>query len=172
MINKLNPKDIRALKLGAVGVVAILAMLVALEGHQRWADAKQKADNLEQQLDNIDLDKAKRIGLTSIVPVFEMPVSREERFIVRDMLNQQLRRANINSQPLQEIPGGKSPVQGYELLRLKCKATCGLQNVLNLLADLKSNPYLVGIEELRIKTDTRNQRQVDFELTVSTLLKI
>lgn len=172
MINKLSPKDIRALKLGAIGVAIILVLLVGLEGNERWTNAKQESELLEKQLDDIDLDKAKRDGLTSIVPVFQMPGEKDiQRFSFRDMLNQQLRNANINSQPLQEIPGGKSPLPAeYDLLRLKCSATCNLQNVLDLLADLKSNPYLVGIEELRIKTNARNQQQVDFELTVSTLL--
>jgi hypothetical protein len=172
MLNKLSQKDIRALKMGAVGVVAILILVLALEGHQRWNQARQLSMTLEQQLDDIDLNKAKRSGLTSIVPVFKMPVEKEtQRFLFRDLLNEQLRDARINSQPIQEVPGGKSPVAGYELLRLKCSGKCGFGQILNLLADLKNNPYLVGIEEMRIKVDPKNQQQVEFDLTVSTLVK-
>jgi len=172
MINKLNQKDIRALKIGVVGVVVILVFVFALEGYERWDTARQQSRELKNQLDDIDLDKAKRSGLTSIVPVFQMPVEKEtQRFLFRDRLNEQLRNARINSLPLQEVPGGKSPVLGYELLRLKCSAKCNFDQVLNLLADLKNNPYLVGIEEMRIKKDPKNQRQFDFDLTVSTLVK-
>jgi len=173
IINKLNQKDIRALKTGAVGVAAILVLLISLEGYERWNNAKQQSQELKTKLDNIDLDKAKRSGLTSIVPVFQMPIEREtQRFLFRDRLNEQLRNARINSLPLQEVPGtAKTPVPGYELLRMKCNAQCNFGQVLQLLANLKDNPYLVGIEEMRIKKDTRNQQQFDLDLTVSTLVK-
>ena len=159
--------------MGAIGVAAIVVLLFALEGYDRWDAAKQKSQQLEQKLDHIDLDKAKRSGLTSIVPVFQMPIEKEtQKFLFRDKLNEQLRNARINSQPLQEVPGGKSPIADYELLRLKCSATCSIEQVFNLLADLKNNPYLVGVEEMRIKKDTRNPQQFDFDLTVSTLAKL
>ncbi len=172
MISKFSQKDIRALKIGAVGVAAILVLVFFLEGHERWDQARQSSKALEKQLDDIDLNKAKRSGLTSIVPVFQMPVEKEtQRFLFRDRLNEQLRNARINSQPIQEVPGGKSPVAGYELLRLKCSGKCSFGQILNLLADLKNNPYLVGIEEMRIKVDPKNQQRIDFDLTVSTLVK-
>jgi hypothetical protein len=169
MINKLNQRDVRALKMGVVGVVAIVVLLFALEGYERWNTARQKSQELETKLDHIDLDKAKRSGLTALVPVFQMPIEKEtQRFLFRDKLNEQLRKAGINSLPLQEVPGGK-PVGEYDLLRLKCSAQCSIEQIFNLLADLKNNPYLVGVEEMRIKKDARNQRQFDFDLTVSTL---
>ena len=172
MLEKFNQKDIRALKIGAVGVAAILVFVFLLGGYERWDQARQQSKAMEKKLDDIDLGKAKRSGLNSIVPVFQMPVEKEtQRYLFRDELNQQLREARINSQPLQEVPGGKTPESGYELLRLKCSAKCNFDRVLTLLADLKSNPYLVGIEEMRIKVDPKNQRQVDLDLTVSTLTK-
>jgi len=172
MISKFSQKDIRALKIGAVGVAAILLFVFILERHESWSQAKQLSITLEKQLDDIDLNKARRSGLTSIVPVFQMPVEKEtQRFLFRDRLNEQLRNARINSQPIQEVPGGKSPVAGYELLRLKCSGKCNFGQILNLLADLKNNPYLVGIEEMHFKVDPKNQQQVDFDLTVSTLVK-
>ena len=173
MISKLNQRDIKALKMGAVGVAAIVVLIFALDGYERWNTAKQKSQELKAQLDHIDLDKAKRSGLTTLVPVFQMPIEKEtQRFLFRDKLNEQLRNAGINSLPLQEVPGGKSPVAGYELLRLKCSAKCSIEQIFNLLADLKNNPYLVGVEEMRIKKDTRNPQQFDFDLTVSTLAKL
>jgi hypothetical protein len=173
MISKLSQKDIRALKMGAVGVAAIIVFIFALDVHERWNTAKQKSLTLQKQLDNIDLNKAKRSGLTSIVPVFQMPIVQEkQRYLFRDKLNEQLRNARINSLPLQDVPGGKSPVTGYELLRLKCSATCNIDQVFNLLADLKNNPYLVGVEEMRIKKDAKNRQKFDFDLTVSTLAKL
>lgn len=173
MINKLSQKDMRALKIGAVAIAAIVVLIFASNGYDRWNNARQQSQELKTKLDNIDLDKAKRSGLTSIVPAFQMPVEREtQRFLFRDRLNEQLRNAGINSLPLQEVPGSaKTPVTGYELLRMKCNAQCSFGQALQLLANLKDNPYLVGIEEMRIKKDTRNQQQFDLDLTVSTLVK-
>jgi len=97
MISKLNQKDIRALKIGAVGVVVILVFLFALEGYERWDTARQQSRELKNQLDDIDLDKAKRSGLTSIVPVFQMPVEKEtQRFLFRDRLNEQQKKRNYS----------------------------------------------------------------------------
>lgn len=173
MINKLSQKDVRALKIGAVIVTALTVLVLALYGYERWDTAKQRSLALKNQLNDIDLNKAKRSGLTSIVPVFQMPIEKEtQRFLFRDRLNEQLRNARINSLPLQEVPGGRSPVpEKYELLRLKCSAKCSIEQVFNLLADLKNNPYLVGVEEMRIKKDAKNPQKFDFDLTVSTLAK-
>jgi len=57
------------------------------------------------------------------------------------------------------------------LLRLKCSAKCRFTQVLDLLANLKENPYLVGIEELRIRCDSKKPQEVDLDLTVSTFIK-
>jgi len=101
-----------------------------------------------------------------------MPKIKEEQmFRFRDKLNEQLRRLRINSKPLQEVSGAKSPQAGYTLLRLKCSATCGFTQVLDLLANLKENPYLVGIEEVRIKCDPKKPQEVDLDLVVSTFYK-
>jgi hypothetical protein len=171
-MEKLSQKDIRALKIGAVGVAAVLMFLFALEWRDRWVTAREKGAQVRAKLDVIDVDKAKRAGLMSIVPVFEMPVEKEkQKFLFRDKLSEQLRSARINSEPLQEATGGKSPYPGYKLLNLKCSAKCQFGQVLDLLARLKENPYLVGIEELRVRSDRRDPRQVELNMTVSTLVK-
>ena len=37
---------------------------------------------------------------------------------------------------------------------------------------MKENPYLVGIEEMRIKCDENNREKVELDLTVSTFAKL
>jgi len=110
--------------------------------------------------------------LLSIVPAFEMPEKEEtQRFLFRDKLNEQLKKAGIQNQPLQVASIGRSGQAGYRLLRLKCSAKCRFTQVLDLLASLKENPYLVGVEELRIKCDSKKPQEVDLDLTVSTFVK-
>jgi len=172
MIQKLNEKDIRALKIGGVCVAAILVFVFASKWFNHWSEAKVSLAQIKAKLDLIDVDKAKQAGLLSIVPVFEMPQKEEtQKFLFRNKLNEQLKKAGINSKPLQVLPGGKSQQAGYRLLRLKCNAKCRFAQVLDLLAGLNENPYLVGIEELRIRCDPKNPQEVELDLTVSTFVK-
>jgi len=172
MIEKLSQKDIRILKIGAVCIAAIFVFVFASEWFDRWAKARSSLAEVKNKLELIDVDKAKKAGLLSIVPVFEMPEKEEtQRFLFRDKLNEQLKKAGIKNQPLQVASIGKSGQAGYRLLRLKCSAKCSFTQVLDLLADLKDNPYLVGVEELRIRCDSKKPQEVDLDLTVSTFVK-
>ena len=171
MIEKLSQRDIRILKIGAVCAAAILVFVFASELLGRWAEARTSLAEVKNKLELIDVDKNKRDGLLSIVPVFEMPEKEEtQRFLFRDKLNEQLKKAGIKNQPLQVASIGKSGQAGYRLLRLKCSAKCRFTQVLDLLADL-DNPYLVGVEELRIRIDKKKPQEVDMDLTVSTFIK-
>ena len=173
MMNKLTEKDIRAIKLGAIGAAVILLFVLASEWRDRWAAAKTKGAELEAKLSEIDVDKAKQAGLTSIVPVFEMPqVEDEQSFLLRDKLSEQFKRAGIKNKPLQVQTSRKSPRPGYNLLLVKCSATCRFSQVLDLLARLNENPYLVGIEEFKIKVDPKKRQEVDLDLTVSTFASL
>ena len=172
MIQKLSKKDIRALKIGGVCVAAILLFVFASMWFDHWSEARASLAQVKAKLDLIDVDKAKQAGLLSIVPVFEMPQKEEtQKFLFRNKLNEQLKKVGINSKPLQVLPGGKSRQAGYQLLRLKCSAKCRFAQVLDLLAGLNENPYLVGVEELRIRCDPKKPQEVELDLTVSTFVK-
>lgn len=169
MIDKLSQKDIRALKFGAVGTALILLFVVGSAGHERWARAKSNGAVLRSKLDIINVDKAKQAGLMSIVPVFEMPkVEEEQKFLFRDKLSEQLKKAGIRNKPLQVQAGRKSPQSGYQLMLVKCSATCRFEQVLDFLAGLNENPYLVGIEEFKIKCDPKKHGEVELDFTAST----
>lgn len=169
---KLNQKDIRALKLGVVGTVAILVFVFGSKFQARWTAAKEKKVELERKLNTIDVDKARQAGLMSIVPVFEMPQAEDEqKFLFRDKLSEQLQKAGIRNKPLQLQPAKKSSQAGYKLLLVKCNATCRFSQALDFLARLNENPYLVGIEEFRIKVDPKKREDVELDFTVSTFAK-
>ena len=171
MIEKLNQRDIRILKIGAVCVVLILVFVFASEWLNRWAEARASLAEVKNKLELIDVEKAKQAGLMSIVPKFEMPQTEDtQKFLFRDKLDEQLKKAGIKS-TLQVVSTAKSGQAGYKLLRMKCSGKCRLTQVLDLLANLKDNPYLVGVEELRIRCDKKNTQQVDMDLTVSTFIK-
>jgi hypothetical protein len=169
---KLNEKDVRALKLGAVGATAILVFFLGSKFQARWTLAKAKKLELEHKLNTIDVDKAREAGLMAIVPVLEMPQPEDQqKFLFRDKLSEQLRRAGIRNKPLQLEPTKKSSYAGYKLLLVKCSATCRFSQVLDFLAQLNENPYLVGIEEFKIKVDPKKRENVQLDFTVSTFAK-
>jgi len=172
MINQLSQKDIRTLKLGAVCVAGIIIFLVGSEVHGRLKTAQESTDILNKKLELIDVDKAKQAGRMSIVPKFEMPIEEEDqKFLFVDKLTEQFKKAGIKNQPLEVASKTTSKKDGYQLLRLKCSATCRLTQALDFLANLKDNPYLVGIEELRLRTDKKKPQEVAMDLTVSTFVK-
>ncbi len=173
MFEKLNERDKRVLKIGVVCVAAILAFMFATEWLGHWAKVRRSLAAKKAKLGDINVSKAKREGLLSIVPVFEMPQSEEkQKFLFRDKLNEQLKKAGIKSEPLQALAIRKaSRLSGYKLLRLKCRGKCKFGQVLDLLASLKENPYLVGIEELKIECDPKKRQEIKLDLTVSTFVK-
>jgi len=172
MIEKLSEKDIRTLKYGAIGAVIILLFVFGSELRDRWIKAKTNAAVLRTKLDSIDVDKARQAGLMSIVPVFEMPqVEEDQEFLFRDKLSEHLNKARIKNKPLIVQSGRKSPLSEYKLLLVKCSATCQFTQVLDFLAQLNENPYLVGIEEFKIKCDPKKRGEVALDFTVSTFTK-
>ncbi len=167
---KITERDKRTLKLGAIGVVLILVFVFASSWYETWKAARGEMVGIENRLSKIRVDPRKQAGLLDIVPVFEMPQDEEtQKFLFRDKLNEQIKQAGIKSNPL-EIMGSKKQ-EGYKVLRIKCTACCQFRQALNLLAALPANPYLVAVEEFRIRVDTKKRQEVDMDLVVSTFVK-
>ncbi|MCJ7675367.1 MAG: GspMb/PilO family protein [Sedimentisphaerales bacterium] len=175
MIEKLSQKQKRILMVGAAGAIAIVLIVFGTRWLERWGKTRESLASIRAKLELVNADEAKQAGVLSIVPVFEMPKAEaEQELLFRDKLNEQLKKAGIRSEPLQVLPSPSRQSQ-YKLLRLKCNAKCRFGQVLDLLAALRENPYLAGIEEMRVQCDTKQpagQRQeVELNLTVSTFVK-
>jgi hypothetical protein len=172
-MQKLTSKDIKTLKLGGVCAAAIFVFFVGSKWRDSWLAARRKGAEVRAQLELIDAGKIKEEGLRSIVPAFEMPQAEEaQKSLFRNRVNEQLKKAGIQNPPfLQYLSGTKSRGSGYKALRLKCSAKCGFSQMLDLLAGLNDNPYLVGVEELKMVSDQKNPQEVQFDLTLSTFVK-
>ncbi len=168
----LNQREKRTLKFGVVCAVVIIGFAFVTDWLGKWKAARGTTGEITKQLNAINVKETERARLMSIVPVFEMPEKEEiQKFLFRDKFNEQLKKAGIRSEPLQIIPAPKSPVAGYGLLRLKCSAKCRFGQALDLLADLKDNPYLAGIEEFKMECDQKKRQEVKLDITVSTFVK-
>ncbi len=54
MLEKLNPKDVRALKLGVAGIVVIIVFLFISDIKGRWTYAKASYDAMNNKLAELD----------------------------------------------------------------------------------------------------------------------
>ena len=172
MIKKLTQREKRTIKLGLVCVAGILVFAAAAEWTEHWMQVRQSLALKQKEFESLRVDQAKWAGLMSIVPAFEMPETEEkQKYLFRDKFEEQLKKAGINSKPLQVIPAQKARGSGYRLLRVKSSGKCNFEQVLRLLASLNENPYLVGIEEFEIKCQPEKRREFELNLTVSTFVK-
>lgn len=161
---------------GAVSVVAIFALRYGLDGLDHWKEVRASLSQARAKLDDITVNEAKQAGLLSIVPVAEMPSPEEEqKFLFRDRLYEQLKKAGIKTDPMTIMPARKKAGIPYGIIRIKCKGKCRFEQLLDFLAALPENPYLVGIEEFRMKCDTKQppekRKDVEIELVVSSFVR-
>jgi hypothetical protein len=174
MARKLTPREIRTVQIGAVILVAIPAFTFGTKWIDDWRQVRLSLSQSQEKLKDLEADAAKQAGLLSLVPVFEPPEEEDvQKFLFRDKLHDQLKKAGINTEPLQFLPVRK--VEAWKVLKIQCKGKCKFNQLLDLLASLKENPYLVGIEELKIDCDTKQppdkRQDVEVSLTVSTFVK-
>jgi hypothetical protein len=180
MARKLNEREKRLLLVGAVAAVAIPVLAYGTKGLDRWTKSRDSLTAAKQKLSEVETDKTKLAGLISLVPVFEKPEPEEkQKSLFREKLYEQMKKAGINPEPPQPILGKKMNIGGtpYRVLKVKCKAKCKFDQLLDFLANLKENPYCVGVEELQIRCDTkeppekRKDKDVEVDLVVSTFVR-
>lgn len=169
-MQKLSEKDVRALKLGAVGIVAVLLLIGGTKVLGHWSKVRASIAKRQADLKALDVGDAKQAGILSIVPAFEMPeLLEEQKILFRSKFSDQLKKAGIKHEPLKMTPTGKSIGSGYRLLNVQCTAKCKFTQVLDLLARLNENPYLVAVEVFKIKGQKGKPQDVELNLTVSTV---
>jgi hypothetical protein len=175
MTRKLNQRERRILVVSLVAAVAIVSMTLGADAFRHWQDIRANLKTLQNKIQDIGADGAQQAALLAMVPTFETPEPEEkQKFLFRDKLHEQLEKAGIKTEPL-TILSVRKKMGPYKVLLIKCRGKCKFAQLLDFLAVLKENPYLVGVEELRIQCDTKKppeQREdVEIDLTVSTFVQ-
>lgn len=170
---KLSQRDKRALKIGAVGAVAILAFTFGTKWVGHWSEVRESIAAKKTTLKSIQVDKAEQERLMSMVPVFETPQDEEkQKFLFREKFYEQLKKVGFKGEPIKVLRARKAQTgTGYRLLGLQTRGKCNFEQMLDLLTNLNENPYLVGIEELMMECDPKKRREFKLDLTVSTFVK-
>ncbi len=166
------------LLLGAATAVALFVFTYGSKGYDRWTEARATLVSAKRKVADVEMDRSRQAALASVVPVCEAPQAEDkQKFLFRDRLHEQLKKAGINTEPLQFLPVKKPKGVAYKVLKIKCKGKGKLDQVLDFLSGLNENQYLVGVEELRIQCDTkdppeqRKNKEVEIDVTVSTFVK-
>ncbi len=176
MARKLTQREKRTVTIGLVAAGAILVFAFGTKGYDRWQKVRTSLKSAQAKLDDVTVDPVKQAGLLSIVPVAEPPeVEDKQKFLFRDKLHEQLKKAGIKVEPLTILPARRKVNLPYRVVLINCKGKCKLDQLLNFLATINENPYLVGVEELRFKCDTKQppdkRKDIEIDLTVSTFVK-
>jgi hypothetical protein len=173
-VRELSEKDRRVLIVGGICVGVIVALMLLTDWLGHWGLVRKSLAEKRDKFKSISVSEAKRAGLRAVVPVFEMPRAYEEqKYLFRDKFYEQLKEAGIKYESLQFLALERSRRgDGYRLLRLQCRRSkCKFGQALDLLARLNENPYLVGVEELKIKCNPEKRQEFELDLTVSTFVE-
>jgi hypothetical protein len=171
---KLSERDRRALIIGAVGAAGILAFAFGTKWVGHWTEVRRSIAEKRATLAGVEVERAQQKRLMSIVPVFEDPNEEEEQKIrFRDKFSEQLKKAGFKrGAPIRVLRARSAQAgTGYRLLGLQTRGECDFNKMLDLLTNLNENPYLVGIEEMRMECDPKKRQKFKLDLTVSTFVK-
>jgi len=162
--------------LGGICAVVILAFTYGTTWLEHWREVRVSLATAKGRLNDLTADPAKRAGVLAIVPVFEPPQAEEmQKFLFRDRLHEQLKKVGIKNEPLTFMATRMTRNAPYRVLRIKCKGKCRFEQLLDFLAAVKENPYLVGVEELSVQCNTKEppdkRKEVEMDLTVSTFVQ-
>ena len=167
----MNERDIKALKLGGIGIVVILVTALGLKWYDNWINIRGSLNRLRGELSEIDPASSEKYK--SIVPVFEMPgFEQEQMFVFRDKFSEQVKKAGMEVKPLQVLPAVTSKdIVGYKVLSLKYSGSSKFGQMLDFLAEVNRNEYLCAMEEFSFKCDSKDKQKVQIDMRVSTLVK-
>ncbi len=174
MFEKMNEKDQKTIKMGGLAVLALIVAFSVYQGYDYWTIQKKKAKELNNDLDALKMNDSAHKKLMADVPIFQMPQEDSiQKTNFRNYLNQQFEQLRISTDPWVEVAKPSNAVRppaNYNALSLKTstRGTARFQDILNLLAALKQNPYYVGIEELKITCDPQNPQLATLSIVLTT----
>lgn len=173
---ELSDREKRTIRLGLIAVILIGATMIGPRWLERLKGLKTSIAKMEGELEVAEGAGPKFAALQTIVPVFEMPQAElKQKFLFREKFAEQLKKAGLKTEPLEADARSKGRYNNFKRLTLTYTGKAQWKQILNLLAGLKANPYLAGVEEMQIKADPKQQpaqrKDLEFTLVVSTFVK-
>jgi hypothetical protein len=123
-------------QIGAIAIIAIPAFTFGSKWIDDWRRVRGSVASAQARLKDLEINEAQQAGLLSIVPACEPPQEEEvQKLLFRDKLHEQLKKAGVNTEPLQFLPIRK--VKDHKILKIQCKGKCKFDQLLDLLASLR-----------------------------------
>ena len=169
---KISERDIKILKFGSVLIMLILiyALVVPYYRDRKQLNADLARDRVKVAEKSASQQK-KNAEIAAEVPFFEMPHKYEQQKLAfREKLNEQLKKCGIVVTKLDVLPMPKKKTS-LGTLRIKCQGKCQFKQFTDLMAKLYENPYFVAVEELKLDYDSKNRKQAEISMVVSTFVK-
>ena len=170
--------DRRVLVIGGGCVVLIMLFgLVVGPWLDGWSQMRAQLAAVEGKFERAGLGdsaavRAKQAALIAKVPAFELPVSlQQQRLLFERRVDKQLKAAGLTVKSIQYAGKPKvDPQAGYKMLKLNCRgAKCNWGQLLDLLAGLDENLYLVSVEDIQIRCNQQNRNEIELvSLTLSS----
>lgn len=174
----LTQRDKRTLKLSAIAVAVIVGWFMIVEPTLgSYRSLRSERDHLQKQLDRLTgiqngVGSIKYKELADRVPKFELPQDAARQGVLfRDELTRQLQKAGLQARTVQLRDNRGKRQDGFAVLTVDCQGRGGYEPMLKLLADLKQNPYYVGIEKFSLRVDAKNRNEMTFQLAAFTYAK-
>ena len=175
IFERLSQKDKHTLKVGAFGAAAILIFAFVISPFfESWQGIRSELKTAKEKLTLLDSTSAGDAVVAAIVPSFQIPQPEEtQRLLFKRKFNEQLKKAGVNIKNLQFVSSSKlQRALGFKLLRLQCRGKCRFSQLLDLIAALNENPYLVGIEDIQFRINPKKPTEIELSsLTVSTFAR-
>ena len=172
MFEKLNEKDKKTATMGGMAILAFLVLFIVYQGYNTRESKDREYRSIKSNLNILNMSESQYKSLLNAVPIFQMPADEEQQKTnFRNSLDLLFERLQITSDPWVTVVSSKlKPPPGYGVLCLKTSTNreCRFQTILNLLAALKQNPYLAGIEEFKITCNEDNPQMANFSIILST----
>lgn len=179
-MKKLSPRDKRALTIGVVTAGLILIYVFANEFWlNHWAPVRMQITQHQDKLARLGLDdspaaRARRDMMWRKVPVFEPPQAEDQqRLLFARKFEEQVKKAGVKltTMPQYQSHIRSQPELGLNILRLHCQGKGNFSQVMDLLAALYENPYLVSIDDFQLKCDPKKRQEIEMTLTISTFAR-
>lgn len=152
------------------GVLICLFNFIVTPFTEKWSRLEDKIVRLEKKAQLLeDINNNHQEGLLT----FKLPAGSDEQLILFASETENIFRKSgikLSAEPKYVSNKGRLD-KGIKLkiYNLKMKGTARFQQIIDLLFALRSNPYLLAIEEFEITRDKKNRNKVHLSMTLSTM---
>jgi hypothetical protein len=173
----ISKRDKRAIFLGgAAALLVIFYFLVLSPWQEHYGEVKSELAEAREQLGELTGGSglvSRRMALLSVVPEVSLPGPAAERkpmFI--SSVNEQLKKNGLVVGSIKYVNFSSSDRLGaYRKVFLQCTGSGEYGKMIDFLAGVPGNEMVCAVEKLNFRMGSKDRKQVDYTIVLSTLCK-